>query len=76
MYNIDDIYNGFSDTLLLYENRLLDINKRFQDKVESNLTVQYSSFWKEVLGKDVFCYKKYLFSYRFKERARSKWINA
>ena len=56
MYNIDDIYNGFSDTLLLYENRLLDINKRFQDKVESNLTVQYSSFCKEVLGKDVFCY--------------------
>ena len=57
IYNIDDIYNGFSDALLLYENKLLDINKRFHDKVESNLTVQYSSFCKEVLGKDLFCHK-------------------
>ena len=57
IYNIDAIYNGFSGTLLLYENRLFDINKRFQDKVESNLTVQYSSFCKEVLGKYLFCHK-------------------
>ena len=57
IYNIEAIYNGFSGTLLLYENRLFDINKRFQDKIESNLTVQYSSFCKEVLGKYLFCDK-------------------
>ena len=52
-YNIDLVYNGFSDDLHIYEERLLNISKKIKDAIESALIEKYEEINKEAIGKNI-----------------------
>ena len=57
VHNIDLVYNGFSDDLHAYEERLLNISKKIKDAIESALIEKYEEINKEAIGKNIsHCY--------------------
>ena len=53
VYNIDHIYNGFSDDLHTYEERMLIISNKITDATESTLIEKYACINKEAIGKNI-----------------------
>ena len=53
VYNIDHIYNGFSDDLHTYEERMLIISNKITDATESTLIEQYACINREAIGKNI-----------------------
>ena len=51
IYNIDRIYNGFSDSIQAYKDRLSEIDQRLKIAIVSNSFEQYQLFSNEVIGK-------------------------
>ena len=56
IHNIDSIYNGFSDSIHAYKNRLSDIDNRLKIAIVSNSFEQYPLFNNEVIGIDLYLY--------------------
>ena len=54
IHNIDSIYNGFSDSIHAYKNRLSDIDNRLKIAIVSNSFEQYPLFNNEVIGIDLY----------------------
>ena len=56
IHNIDRIYNGFSDSINSYKDRLSDIDKRFKIAIVLNSFEQYPLLSNEVIGIDLYFY--------------------
>ena len=53
VHNIDFVYNGFSDDLHVYEERLLNITQKIKVAIEYASIEQYDSINKEAIGKNI-----------------------
>ena len=53
VHNIDLVYNGFSDDLHTYEERLLNITNKIKDATESSSIEQYACINKEAIGMNI-----------------------
>ena len=53
VHNIDLVYNGFSDELHIYEERLLNITNKIKDVTESASIEQYTCINKEAIGMNI-----------------------
>ena len=54
VHNIDLVYNGFSDDLHVYEERLLNISNKITDAIESASIEKYENINKEAIGMNIF----------------------